>query len=211
MIEGLAQMLRAMAAAGEMPEFMFSVDASNGNFASTLVAEGPVVKSFQALQSKLRDADLWIIDEAVEHAIASGLLPANVLEVCDIQVDLPEIATHDKIAETQADKIRADAGILSPQTWCSKNDLDYTQEIENIEAHRAKGFAWPPAAPSPIGGDMTNPPESGEGEPSDKLPDNANKDDGTAELEGLRTPEELFAEIERRYSEFLKQESKPDA
>ena len=210
MIEGLAQMLRAMAAAGEMPEFMFSVDASNGNFASTLVAEGPVVKSFQALQSKLRDADLWIIDEAVEHAIASGLLPANVLEVCDIQVDLPEIATHDKIAETQADKIRADAGILSPQTWCSKNDLDYTQEIENIEAHKARGFAWPPAAPSPIGGDTTNPPESGEGEPGDKLPDNANKDDGTAELEGLRTPEELFAEIERRYSDFVKQEGKDE-
>lgn len=217
MIEGLAQMLRAMAAAGEMPEFMFSVDASNGNFASTLVAEGPVVRSFVALQSKLRDADLWIIDEAIKHAAASGLLPANVMELCDIQVDLPELATRDRASEASADRIKAEAGILSPQTWCSKNDLDYRQEMENIEAHKANGFAWPPASGvASVAGSIQVPsdtvPDKGDGIPSDNLPDGADNNlDREPTPEETRTPEEIFALLERRYSEFLKQEGSAGA
>ena len=35
-----------------MPEFMFTSDASNANYASTLVAEGPAVKMFERLQAE---------------------------------------------------------------------------------------------------------------------------------------------------------------
>lgn len=197
MIQGFSQTLRAMAAAGHMPEFMFSVDASNGNYASTMVAEGPVVRSFVALQSKLREADLWVIDEAIKHAASHGLLPSDILDVCDIQVDLPELATRDKDAEAQADKTKADAGILSPQTWASKNDLDYDQEIENIKAHQAAGFVWPPA--------------SGVASAAGSIQIPGDKPGRESTLEELRTPEEIFALLERRYSEFLKQEDSENA
>ena len=136
MIQGFAQQLRAMAAAGEMPEFMFAVDASNGNFASTLVAEGPVVRSFLALQSRLREADLWILDEAVKHAAASGLLPPDILEICEIQVGLPELATRDPGAEATANKTYVDMGVMSKQTLSEKLDLKYDQEQQNIKTHK---------------------------------------------------------------------------
>lgn len=136
MIDGFAQMLRAMAAAGQMPEFMFAVDASNGNFASTLVAEGPVVRSFLTLQARLRDADLWIFDEAVKHAAASGILPPDILDMCEIQVGLPELATRDPAAEATANKTYVDLGIMSKQTLSEKIDLKYDQEQQNIKTHK---------------------------------------------------------------------------
>ncbi len=40
--------LRAIAARLVMPEFMLTSDASNANYSSTLVAEGPAVKMFPA-------------------------------------------------------------------------------------------------------------------------------------------------------------------
>ena len=43
--------LRAIAARLVMPEFMFTSDASNANYASTMVAEGPAVRMFERLQA----------------------------------------------------------------------------------------------------------------------------------------------------------------
>ena len=45
--------LRAAAASLGMPEYMLSGDASNANFASTMVAEGPAVKTFEEMQADL--------------------------------------------------------------------------------------------------------------------------------------------------------------
>ena len=44
--------LRAIASRLVMPEFMFTSDASNANFASTMVAEGPAVRMFERLQAE---------------------------------------------------------------------------------------------------------------------------------------------------------------
>ena len=40
-----------------MPEFMFTSDASNANYSSTLVAEGPAVKMFERLQASMIEQD----------------------------------------------------------------------------------------------------------------------------------------------------------
>ena len=45
--------LRAAAAALGMPEYMLSGDASNANYSSTMVAEGPAVKTFEEMQAAL--------------------------------------------------------------------------------------------------------------------------------------------------------------
>ena len=49
--------LRAVASRLVMPEFMFTSDASNSNYASTIVAEGPAVKMFERLQATLKNED----------------------------------------------------------------------------------------------------------------------------------------------------------
>ncbi len=50
--------LRAIASRLVMPEFMLTSDASNANYASTMVAEGPAMRMFARLQADLVRADL---------------------------------------------------------------------------------------------------------------------------------------------------------
>ena len=70
--------LRAVAARLVMPEFMFTSDASNANYASTLAAEGPAVKMFDRLQANLANDDCEVMWRVVENAAHSGKLPDNV-------------------------------------------------------------------------------------------------------------------------------------
>jgi hypothetical protein len=120
-----------------MPEFMLTSDASNANYASTMVAEGPAVRMFARLQAEQAADDLDIMWTVVRHAAAAGRLPTDVLTEIEIQVGPPTLAVRDALAEAQAFKIEQEAGILSPQTWSQRRGLDYDQEQENLARHRA--------------------------------------------------------------------------
>ena len=69
--------LRAIAARLVMPEFMFTSDASNANYASTMVAEGPAVRMFERLQASLIEQDRAVMWRVVENAVAAGRLPTT--------------------------------------------------------------------------------------------------------------------------------------
>ena len=66
--------LRAAAAALAMPEYTLSGDASNANFSSTMVAEGPAVKTFEELQADLIAADVEIMERQLTIAARAGLI-----------------------------------------------------------------------------------------------------------------------------------------
>ena len=66
--------LRACAAALAMPEYMLSGDASNANFSSTMVAEGPAVKTFEEMQADLIEADVEIMERQLQIAAKAGLI-----------------------------------------------------------------------------------------------------------------------------------------
>lgn len=131
--------LRAIAARLVMPEFMFSSDASNANFASTLVAEGPAVRMFERLQADLKAYDLQVMWRVVEQAIRFGRLPELACHEIEIQIAAPSLPVRDQLKEAQAFKIEHEAGVLSPQTWCQRRGLDYDQEQENWGVHRGRG------------------------------------------------------------------------
>ena len=44
-----------------MPEFMLTSDASNANYSSTMVAEGPAVKMFDRLQHEMLGDDIELL------------------------------------------------------------------------------------------------------------------------------------------------------
>jgi len=152
-VSGNKELLRALAAIFEVTEFMLTADASNANYSSTMVAEGPVVRAMGALQAIIRDDDMEIIREAVEWAVDREKLPPDILEVCEIQCRLPNLATKDPGEEANAKKIQMEAGILSPQTWSGEEGLDYEQEQANIEAHRAAGRKMAGDVPPQVGPD----------------------------------------------------------
>ena len=135
--------LRAIAARLVMPEFMFSSNASNANFASTLVAEGPAVRMFERLQGDLKSYDLAVMWHVVEQAIRFGRLPEDVCKTIEIQIGAPSLPVRDQLKEAQSFRIEHEAGILSPQTWSQRRGLDYDQEQENWEIYRGNANGAP--------------------------------------------------------------------
>lgn len=127
--------LRAIAARLVMPEFMFTSDASNANFASTMVAEGPAVKMFERLQSATIEHDRGVLRRVVDTAIASGRLPSEVHDVVEVQVTAPSLRVRNLIEETRANEIAYRNGVLSAQTWSQRLGLDYDQEQQNRTYH----------------------------------------------------------------------------
>ncbi len=129
--------LRAIAARLVMPEFMFTSDASNANFASTLVAEGPAMKMFERLQMSMVEQDKAVMRRVIDNAIAAGKLPRNVLDFVHLQVVPPSLHVRDQLQQAKIDRIAFNHGILSPQTWSQHLGLDYDQEQKNLGVHGA--------------------------------------------------------------------------
>jgi hypothetical protein len=128
--------LRAIAARLVMPEFMLTSDASNGNFASTLVAESPALRIFERLQARQIADDRAVIERVLENAVAAGRLSSEVLAGVEIQIEPPSLAVRDAKAEAERREIEFANGILSPQTWSQKSGLDYDREQANLAAHQ---------------------------------------------------------------------------
>lgn len=110
----LGRLLLLCTAAGSgLPEFMLTSDASNGNFASTMVAEGPAVKLFQAEQqffaAELERLWEWVI----RQAIARGELPEDTLDRVQPEWTFPQLVARDRNKDRLADVRLANAKILS--------------------------------------------------------------------------------------------------
>jgi len=127
--------LRAVAARLVMPEFMFTSDASNANYASTLASEGPALKMFERLQAVLANDDLTVMWQVVENAVQAGKLPRDVRRQMEIQVTPPILQARDQLRACQVERIAYENGILSPQTWSLRLGLDYDQEQKNLLMH----------------------------------------------------------------------------
>jgi capsid protein len=127
--------LRAIAARLVMPEFMFTSDASNANYSSTLVAEGPAVKMFERLQASLKNDDCRVMWRVIENAAAAGRLPHDVRRQVELQIALPSLHVRDQLRECQIERIAYEKGVLSPQTWSQRLGLDYDQEQKNLAMH----------------------------------------------------------------------------
>ena len=124
--------LRAIAARLVMPEFMLSSDASNANYASTMVAEGPAVRMFQRLQHAMIQADQRIMQRAIDSAARAGRLPDDAALLVRIEAIPPSLAVRDRLREARADEILLKSGILSPQTMALRHGLDPQRESQLI-------------------------------------------------------------------------------
>jgi hypothetical protein len=130
--------LRAIASRLVMPEFMLTSDASNANYASTMVAEGPAMRMFARLQAEQVADDVELMSRVVANAVAAGRLPSEALTAIEIIGIAPTLAVRDQMQEAQRFQIEKSNGILSPQTWTQRLGLDYDQEQANIAAHAAR-------------------------------------------------------------------------
>ena len=120
--------LRAIASRLVMPEFMLTSDASNANYASTMVAEGPAVKMFQRLQHDMIEEDVDVMHRVLTAAVQSGRLPPETLTAVDVQAIPPTLAVRDRLREAQADQILVRNKAMSTQTMATRHGLDAERE-----------------------------------------------------------------------------------
>jgi len=134
--------LRAIASRLVMPEFMLTSDASNANYASTMVAEGPAVKMFQRLQQETIEDDLEVMRRVLSAAADAGHLPRDVLGLVELQAVPPSLAVRDRLKDAQADQILLRGGVMSAQTMALRHGLDPDRERHLIrQSGAAEGGA----------------------------------------------------------------------
>lgn len=116
--------LLGIAAGAGVPEYMLSSDASNANFASTMVAEGPAVKLFESEQhffaAELEPLWRWVLEQAAQQ----GLLPDDVLTRVTPQWSFPQLVNRDRAKERLADARLVEAGILSRAEVARRDNVD---------------------------------------------------------------------------------------
>lgn len=163
-VTALQAILRGAGARVNMPEFMFTGDASNSNMASTLVAEGPAHKSFERLQENQAKDDMELIDEQVELAVSVGRLPRGITERVEIQCGKPRIAPRELQVESKVNEIYERMQVKSVQTISNELGLDYDQEQDQIEDHKERTMDDFPDGVDPAAG-FGEPDEVDTGEP----------------------------------------------
>lgn len=133
--------LRAVACRLTMPEFMLTADASNANYSSTMVAEGPAVKAFTRLQATMVEEDREVFDRVLDLAVEAGMITQDQRDQVEVDVTTPTVVTRERLAETQADQILVSGKAMSVPTWQLRNELDPDHETELIDAQTKKNLA----------------------------------------------------------------------
>ncbi len=136
--------LRAIASRLVMPEFMLTSDASNANYSSTMVAEGPAVKMFDRLQHEMLEDDIALLWRVIGGAVEAGRLSSDALTSIEIRGIPPALAVRDRLKDAQCDQILVKNGAMSVATMAMRNGLDPEQEQRLIRAAGQSQFPLPP-------------------------------------------------------------------
>lgn len=114
-----------------LPEFMVSGDASNSNYASTMVAEGPGIREFEDFIDFFKDIiafDIWS-NVQKEFGIQTPSEPS---------ITVPSLVSRDHEKETKINQILFEAGVISLEEWRRREGLDgdkMEQEINGVEGY----------------------------------------------------------------------------
>lgn len=117
-------LLLGVAAGAGLPEFMLTADASNGNFASTLIAEGPAVKYFQSQQTLFASEFTRVWRRVMMEAIAIGQLPDDFFQRVKPRWMFPPLVSRDRSRERLADVRLLEAGVLSRAEVARRDGVD---------------------------------------------------------------------------------------
>lgn len=133
--------LLSIAAGTGLPEFMLSADASNANYSSTLVAEGPAVRHFAAWQTFFIGQWRKLFRMVMHEAVRLRWLDLEDLPHLDLCLTPPTLAVRQRLEEAQADAIYFDRGVLSRQELARRDhaDADLMRRERGQEAASAAG------------------------------------------------------------------------
>jgi capsid protein len=138
-------LLLATAAGAGLPEFMLTADASNANYASTMVAEGPAVKLFQSEQAFFAAEFTRLWRWVMREAVRLGLLTPQELSRVAPDWTFPQLVNRDRPRERMADVRLVETRVLSRAEVARREGLDPVRmQVEIAEEGGGK-------EPNPIG------------------------------------------------------------
>jgi len=135
-IEVAQFILRSIGQRWSFPEFIISGDASNANFASTLVAESPFVKARECDQAFYKRGDSELLWKVLRLAWDNGRLKGDWQQIeqsIEVKIDAPEVASRDKQKQASTDEILQRMGVKSRRTIAAEHGLDLGEELRNME------------------------------------------------------------------------------
>ena len=106
-----------------LPEFMITGDASNSNYASTMVSEGPAIREFEDWQ----DFFIEVIEEIWDEVMAQARMQAT-----DPQITPPPLVARDREKDTKSNEILHEHGVISVEEWRRRESLDSDKMQEEI-------------------------------------------------------------------------------
>ena len=190
--------LRLIGSRWQMPEYMISGDASNGNYASTMVAESPFVKKCEHEQEKTAAKHRKLLFKVLAMKCAAGrfrkfgiVSPDDLAMMLDIKIKSPRVAARDEDKQTESNEKKYNAGLISMETWAADEGHDFDHEQEKIASEREKGIAPQPKQSQFPGGGLF------ESKTRDR--DNVKQSTLLAALESAQTIEEARAVIREAY------------
>jgi capsid protein len=119
--------LLAIAAGTGLPEFMLTSDASNANYASTLVAESPAVRHFASWQAFFIGQWQKLFRMVLAEAVRLGYLTTAEAEQVSLHLTPPTLAVRNRHVEALADAVYFDRGALSRQELARRDQADPAQ------------------------------------------------------------------------------------
>ena len=125
-----------MSAMTGLPEFMTSGDASNSNYSSTMVAEGPGIREFEDwidLFVEVIKMDIW---QEVMRQGPKLVAEANRRYPTLPTITVPPLVTRDRKEETLSNEIEFQNGVISLEEWQRRANVDpekMSEEKTNAE------------------------------------------------------------------------------
>ncbi|WP_437185150.1 phage portal protein [Planctomicrobium sp. SH668] len=138
-------LLLSVAAGAGMPEFMLTADASNANFASTMVAEAPAVKYFQSEQGFFSNEFSQLWRWVMNDAITEGLLPEDFFDHVDVRWTFPQLINRDRAQERLADVHLIESGVLSRSEVARRDGVDPETMRSERRMESTSDFIVPPS------------------------------------------------------------------
>lgn len=125
-----------MAAATGFPEFMFTGDSSNANYASALVSEGPAFREFESWQDFFtpvyRRIYRWAMEDGAKAGQIKGL-EAEAAKELPVEVRWPNIEVRDPEQRAKRNEILHRNRVLSLETWATDAGLEWEVERKRLE------------------------------------------------------------------------------
>lgn len=146
--------LRRLSVRWNMPEYLISGDASNANYASTLSAGSPFVKSRQKDQAWYRRRFRTIFVKMLRIRFIMGAFSGWVrdwdefVRLVDVQPEAPDVDIQNILELTQRRQILNAAGILDAETWAALEELDPEKVTAPQGGEAPNGQQGPQDAPT---------------------------------------------------------------